>query len=74
MKAEGMVRYRLVTLPGRGGAPCLSGLPGYVIEKDGPEASKLRTLVDQAVGGEPPSKGNILAALRRSPLVGADST
>lgn len=39
---------------------------------DGPEASRLRALVDSAVSGENPAKGGILAALRRSPLVGAE--
>ena len=38
----------------------------------GPEASQLRLAVSGAVGGEPPQRGGILAALRRSPLVGAD--
>jgi hypothetical protein len=38
----------------------------------GPEASQLRSAVTRAVGGEPPRRGGILAALRRSPLVGAD--
>lgn len=39
---------------------------------DGPEASQLRTVVSRVIGGEPPQRGGILAALRRSPLVGAD--
>ena len=39
---------------------------------EGPEASRLRALVGQPMAGEPPKKGGILAALRRSPLVGAD--
>jgi len=38
----------------------------------GPEASRLRAAVNQSVAGEPPKRGGILAALRRSPLVGAD--
>jgi hypothetical protein len=36
------------------------------------EASRIRASVNQSIGGEPPAKGGILAALRRSPLVGAD--
>jgi hypothetical protein len=39
---------------------------------DGPEANALRATVRQSVGGEPRRKGGVLAALRRSPLVGAD--
>ena len=42
------------------------------LAEDSPEAFKLRKIVGQAVAGEPPKTGGILAALRRSPLVGAD--
>ncbi|WIM09526.1 hypothetical protein [Enhydrobacter sp.] len=42
------------------------------LAEDGPEASRLRAAVRQSMTGEPPEKGGILAALRRSPLVGAD--
>jgi hypothetical protein len=42
------------------------------LSEDGAEASRLRTAVNQALSGEPPARGGILAALRRSPLVGAD--
>jgi hypothetical protein len=42
------------------------------LAEDTQEASDLRATVSKSVGGEPPSKGGILAALRRSPLVGAD--
>ena len=36
------------------------------------EAARIRALVSQTIADEPPRKGGILAALRRSPLVGAD--
>jgi hypothetical protein len=42
------------------------------LAEDGPESSRLRTAVNQSVIGAAPKKGGILAALRRSPLVGAD--
>jgi hypothetical protein len=42
------------------------------LAEDGPEASRLRATVSQNIAGEPPKKGSILAALRRSPLIGAD--
>jgi hypothetical protein len=42
------------------------------LAEDDAEASELRALVDRAIDGEPPLKGGVLAALRRSPLVGAD--
>lgn len=35
------------------------------------EAGRIRASVSRTVTGEPPKKGGILAALRRSPLVGA---
>jgi len=42
------------------------------LAEDGPEASRLRAAVSQTMAGEPPKKGGIVAALRRSPLVGTD--
>jgi hypothetical protein len=42
------------------------------LAEDTPEALQLRASVSRSLAGEPPSKGGILAALRRSPLVGAD--
>lgn len=42
------------------------------LAEDGPAASHLRAVVSQTISGEPPQKGGILAALRRSPMVGAD--
>ncbi|MGE3145371.1 MAG: hypothetical protein AB7K35_07270 [Pseudorhodoplanes sp.] len=39
---------------------------------DGPDAARLRAVVSQTIAGEPPRKGGILEALRRSPLVGVD--
>jgi hypothetical protein len=42
------------------------------LAEEGPEASRLRAAVSKTIAGEPPKKGGILAALRRSPLVGAD--
>lgn len=42
------------------------------LSEDGPESSRLRAIVSRAIAGEPPKKGGILAALRRSPMVDAD--
>ena len=39
---------------------------------DGPDSARIRASVRRTISGEPPKKGGILAALRRSPLVGAD--
>jgi hypothetical protein len=41
-------------------------------KKDGCEASQLRTVLIQTLAGNSPARGKILAALRRSPLVGAE--
>jgi hypothetical protein len=42
------------------------------LAEDGPDAVNLRATVNQSIAGEPPKRGGILNALRRSPLVGAD--
>jgi len=39
---------------------------------EGPDAARIRAAVSRTIAGEPPKKGGILAALRRSPLVGSD--
>lgn len=39
---------------------------------EGPGSEQLRATVHRAISGDPPKKGSILEALRRSPLVGAD--
>jgi hypothetical protein len=38
----------------------------------GPDSARIRAMVRRTILGEPPTKGGILNALRRSPLVGAD--
>jgi hypothetical protein len=42
------------------------------LSEDGPDAARIRAAVSRTITGEPPKKGGILAALRRSPLVGAE--
>ena len=42
------------------------------LAEDSAQAMELRASVTRSMAGEPPRKGGILAALRRSPLVGAD--
>src|SRR5262245_6659941 len=42
------------------------------LAEGGPGAARLRAAVSQTIGRQPPRKGGILEALRRSPLVGAD--
>ena len=43
-----------------------------VLSEDGPEADRLRVAVNEGLGGGSSKRGGILAALRRSPMVGAD--
>jgi hypothetical protein len=42
------------------------------LAEDGHEASSLRAAVSRSIAGKPPKRRGILAALRRSPLVGSD--
>lgn len=42
------------------------------LAEDSPEAAGLRAVVSEMLAGEPPKTGGILAALRRSPLVGTE--
>jgi len=41
------------------------------LAEDDPDALRIRAAVNRTIAGEPAKKGGILAALRRSPLVGA---
>ena len=69
LHARGMARYEVVGLDGD--RDLIRSLARRLAE-DGPDASRLRAVVCQTISGEPPRKGGILDALRRSPLVGAD--
>ena len=42
------------------------------LAEKGTEATRIRTAVTRTISDEPPKKGGVLSALRRSPLVGAD--
>lgn len=42
------------------------------LAEDSPDAVRIRAAIHQTIASEPSKKGGILAALRRSPLVGAD--
>ena len=42
------------------------------LAEESAESVELRAMITEAVVGEPPRKGGVLAALRRSPLVGTD--
>ena len=66
---RGMARFEVLGLDGD--RDLIRSLARRLAE-NGPDAARLRTAVSKTISGEPPSKGGILAALRRSPLVGAD--
>jgi hypothetical protein len=42
------------------------------LAQNGSDATRIRAMVRRTISGEPPKKGGILTALRRSPLVGFD--
>ena len=69
LSARGVIRYEVLGL--EGDRDMIRSLARRLAEA-GPEASSLRVTVNNTLTGEPPQKGGILAALRRSPLVGAD--
>jgi hypothetical protein len=69
LSERGLARFEVL---GREGDRDLVRALARRLAEDSAEASRLRAIVGQAVAGEPPSKGGILAALRKSPLVGAD--
>ena len=69
LQKRGMARFEVLGLDGD--RDLIRSLARRLAE-DGPDASRLRASVSQTISGEPPRKGGILEALRRSPLVGAD--
>ena len=69
LSARGLARFEVL---GRDADRELIRTLARRLAEDGPEASQLRAAVRQSVADGPRKKGGILAALRRSPLVGAD--
>lgn len=69
LEARGLARFEVL---GREGDRELIRSLARRLAEDSPDAARLRAAVSKGVAGEPPRKGSILAALRRSPLVGAD--
>ena len=69
LRQRGMARVEIVARDAdrdliRGVARRLAG--------DGPDAAVIRAAVSRMIAGKLPEKGGILAALRRSPLAGAN--
>jgi hypothetical protein len=69
LKKRGLARFEVLA---RGTDRELIRSLARRLAEDGPEAAQLRAAVRQSIVSQPPKKGGILAALRRSPLVGAD--
>ncbi len=66
---RGLARFEVL---GRGADRDLIRSLARRLAEDTPEASELRAAVSGSISGGPGQPGGILAALRRSPLVGAD--
>lgn len=66
---RGLTRFEVI---GREGDRDLIRSLARRLAEESDEADRLRAVVSRGVSGDPPRKGGILAALRRSPLVGAD--
>jgi hypothetical protein len=69
LSRRGMARFEVVGLDAD--RELIRSLAKRLAE-NGVEASALRATVSRTVSGEPPRKGGVLAALRRSPLAGVD--
>jgi hypothetical protein len=69
LSERGLARFEVL---GRADDRALIRTLARRLSEDGIEATRLRAAVHQSIGGEPPRTGGILAALRRSPLVGSE--
>lgn len=68
LSARGLIRSEVL---GRDGDRDLIQKLARCLAEDGTDAERLRSDVTQSVAEAPPRRGGVLAALRRSPLVGA---
>jgi len=69
LRQRGMARFEVLGLDAD--RELIRSLARRLAEND-PDARRIRATVSRTIAGEPPRKGGILAALCRSPLVGAD--
>lgn len=69
LTGRGVVRFELQAF--EADRDLIRALARKLVEA-GPDAGQIRQAVQQVVAGEPGKRGGVLAALRRSPLVGAD--
>ena len=68
LNERGMARFEVLGLDADRGL--IRSLARRLAEND-KDATRIRATVSRTIADEPPKKGGILAALRRSPLVGA---
>lgn len=69
LRQRGLTRFEVQGLPAD--RQLIRSLARRLAE-DGPDAERLRATMRGTLSDEPPRTGGILAALRRSPLVGKD--
>lgn len=69
LNKQGMARFEVL---GRKADRALIRALARHLAEDAPDSLHLRDTIAQTVVSKSPAKGGILAALRRSPLVGAD--
>ena len=69
LRQQGLARFEVL---GRATDRELIRAAARRLAEDGADSTRIRTAIRGAIAGESPAKGGILAALRRSPLVGAD--
>ena len=69
LSARGFARFEVLA---RDGDRDLIRSVARRLADDGPDAAQLRAVLRETIDNELPKKGGILAALRRSPLVGAE--
>lgn len=68
LTSHGLARFEVL---GRDGDRALVRAVARRLAQDGPGAEEFRARVADGVAEAPPRRGGVLAALRRSPLVGA---
>jgi hypothetical protein len=69
LKQQGMARFEVLGLDGD--RDLIRSVATRLAEY-GAESAKIRAAIRRTIASEPPKKGGILDALRRSPLVGAN--
>ena len=69
LKKRGLARFEVL---GRNTDRDLIRSLARRLVEEGPDAARLRAAISQGIAGEAAKTGGIVAALRRSPLVGSD--